>query len=33
MIIQNMVYVQQIKKQETENSNIVNPETKLTKGA
>ena len=27
MIIQNMAYVQQIQKQETEKSNIVNPET------
>ena len=31
MIIQNMAYVQQIQKQETEKPNIVNPETKLTK--
>ena len=32
MIIQNMAYAQQIQKQETENSNIMNPKTKLTKG-
>ena len=32
MIIQNMVYDQQIQKQETEKSNIVNPKTKLTNG-
>ena len=32
MIIQNMAYAQQIQKQGTENSNIVNPKTKLTKG-
>ena len=31
MITQNMVYAQQIQKQETENSIIVNPKTKLTK--
>ena len=30
MIIQNMAYDQQIQKQETEKSNIVNPKTKLT---
>ena len=32
MIIQNMAYDQQIQKQETEKSNIVNPKTKLTNG-
>ena len=32
MIIQNIAYDQQIKKQETEKSNIVNPKTKLTNG-
>ena len=32
MIIQNMAYVQQMQKQETKNSNIMNPKTKLTKG-
>ena len=32
MIIQNMAYVQQIQKQETKKSNIVNPKAKLTKG-
>ena len=31
MIIQNMAYVQQIQKQETENSNIVNPKTNKLK--
>ena len=31
MIIQNMAYDQQIQKQETEKSNIVNPKTQLTK--
>ena len=30
MIIQNMAYDQQIQKQETDKSNIVNPKTKLT---
>ena len=30
MIIQNMAYDQQIQKQDTEKSNIVNPKTKLT---
>ena len=32
MIIQNMAYAQQIQKQETEKSNIMNPKTKLTNG-
>ena len=32
MIIQNMAQVQQIQKQETEKSNIVNPKTELTNG-
>ena len=32
MIIQNVAYVQQIQKQETEKSNIVKPKTKITKG-
>ena len=32
MIIQNMAYDQQIQKQETEKSNIVNSKTKLTNG-
>jgi len=32
MIIQNMAYDQQIQKQESEKSNIMNPKTKLTKG-
>ena len=32
MIIQNIAYDQQIQKQETEKSNIMNPKTKLTKG-
>ena len=32
MIIQNMAYAQQIQKQETKNSNIMNPKTKLTNG-
>ena len=31
MIIQNMAYDQQIQKQETEKSNIVNSKTQLTK--
>ena len=32
MIIENMAYDQQIQKQSTEKSNIVNPKTKLTNG-
>ena len=32
MIIQNMAYEQQIQKQETEKSNIMNPKTELTNG-
>ena len=32
MIIQNMAYDQQIQKQETEKSNIMNPKTELTNG-
>ena len=31
MIIQNMAYVQQIQKQETKNSNIMNPKTNKPK--